>query len=415
MGFAKALSVFLCALVLSPFLAFAWVHGIAAIAAIVGIIQDQGGQVYDFKNYGGVCDDSTDDSTAFSAMLTTAYNAGGGTILLPGMCLINSVVTFPNNAGSPPAQAPLRITGGVASANSNLVGTPFASPRGLDLRNNATTAKLVTTGNGMLEIDHLALVDNGSDCAPFIATSNTTLHIHDVLFRGTAAQASACNDGIVLGFTAAPFQGYGTVIRDNMFDQMATIVHFNKFANNVQVVDNTISKTSGNQGGDGAAFNFENETTGDFLSGNLTEVFYYKTAFNFKAGAVNHVLLGNSNWDNSGFSVTSYACAGAAVLNETIIAGYDAAGGSNLFGTCLNSIYGNTLLSAASPQYNIIPGRMALGAFFTVSTLPTCGATTKGWLSSVTDAASPTYNATLTGSGAVVIPAFCNGTNWVAH
>ena len=54
--------------------------------------------------------------------------------------------------------------------------------------------------------------------------------------------------------------------------------------------------------------------------------------------------------------------------------------------------------------------------FFTVSTLPTCGTTAPaGTIAYVTDATSPTYNATLTGSGAVKTLALCNGTNWTAH
>lgn len=50
----------------------------------------------------------------------------------------------------------------------------------------------------------------------------------------------------------------------------------------------------------------------------------------------------------------------------------------------------------------------------TVSTLPTCNAGAKGKRDYVTDATSPTFNATLAGSGAVFAPAICNGTNWVA-
>lgn len=51
----------------------------------------------------------------------------------------------------------------------------------------------------------------------------------------------------------------------------------------------------------------------------------------------------------------------------------------------------------------------------TVATLPTCDATATGSLSQVSDALAPTYLATLVGGGAVVTPAYCNGTNWVAH
>lgn len=50
-----------------------------------------------------------------------------------------------------------------------------------------------------------------------------------------------------------------------------------------------------------------------------------------------------------------------------------------------------------------------------VANLPTCSAASLGLLYAVSDATSPTYNATLTGGGSVAVPAFCNGANWVAH
>lgn len=52
---------------------------------------------------------------------------------------------------------------------------------------------------------------------------------------------------------------------------------------------------------------------------------------------------------------------------------------------------------------------------FTVSTLPTCNSGKKGTVTAVTDATSPTYNGTLTGSGTVYTPVICNGTAWVSH
>lgn len=52
---------------------------------------------------------------------------------------------------------------------------------------------------------------------------------------------------------------------------------------------------------------------------------------------------------------------------------------------------------------------------YTVSGLPTCNSGTKGALVFVTDASSPTYNATLTGGSSTITMAFCNGSNWTAH
>jgi hypothetical protein len=51
----------------------------------------------------------------------------------------------------------------------------------------------------------------------------------------------------------------------------------------------------------------------------------------------------------------------------------------------------------------------------TVATLPTCNSGAKGQMYAVSDASSPTYNATLTGSSTTWALAVCNGVNWTAH
>lgn len=51
----------------------------------------------------------------------------------------------------------------------------------------------------------------------------------------------------------------------------------------------------------------------------------------------------------------------------------------------------------------------------TVAALPTCNSASKGYLYEVTDASSPTFGGTLTGSSTTFTLAACNGTNWVAQ
>lgn len=51
---------------------------------------------------------------------------------------------------------------------------------------------------------------------------------------------------------------------------------------------------------------------------------------------------------------------------------------------------------------------------YTVATLPACGSNTYGF-AAVSDATAPTYNGALTGSGAVKVPVFCDGTSWTSH
>ena len=52
---------------------------------------------------------------------------------------------------------------------------------------------------------------------------------------------------------------------------------------------------------------------------------------------------------------------------------------------------------------------------YTVATLPAASAAYANCMAVVTDATLPTYNGALVGSGAVVVPVFCDGTSWTSH
>ena len=60
-------------------------------------------------------------------------------------------------------------------------------------------------------------------------------------------------------------------------------------------------------------------------------------------------------------------------------------------------------------------GYPILPAATTVALLPACNAAARGALGQVSDATAPTYNAALTGGGAVFVPVYCNGTAWTSH
>jgi hypothetical protein len=71
-------------------------------------------------------------------------------------------------------------------------------------------------------------------------------------------------------------------------------------------------------------------------------------------------------------------------------------------------------VTSGSTGSTIVVGQQSIA--YTVATLPTCNANTKGIDNFyVTDATTPTYNAALTGGGAVIVPVFCNGTAWTSH
>jgi len=50
----------------------------------------------------------------------------------------------------------------------------------------------------------------------------------------------------------------------------------------------------------------------------------------------------------------------------------------------------------------------------TIATPPTCNGGARGTKTLISDAAAPAYLAALTGGGAVITPALCNGSAWVA-
>lgn len=64
---------------------------------------------------------------------------------------------------------------------------------------------------------------------------------------------------------------------------------------------------------------------------------------------------------------------------------------------------------------NLAFGEPTVAKAYTVATLPTCAAGTKGFDATVTDATSPTYLGLLTGGGTVFTPVVCNGTAWVSY
>ena len=292
------------------------------------------------------CDDTTDDTAAFNSLLSTVYTARGGTIVMPqgSFCLMNSAeVTFPNSGAVNPTQPAIRITGQGSSANGTWGTLPQSG--GFDLRFNAPDAKLVTVGVGKLEIDHLTIKDGGSDCAPFILTTGTTLSIHDNSFSGTASGSLACNDALVLGGTttttgtnnpSGAFQGYGTDISNNFFDQIRRLAFLRTFANGVTIRANTISSSGGNSAAHGSAIQIDSTATpgqsnvGNVVRDNVQEATNYVHFVNCLT-CVSSTFAGNNSYDNGGSWLSQYYMQEAGGFN-LLISGYEGVGGVILSG-----------------------------------------------------------------------------------
>ena len=324
---------------------------------------------------GAVCNDSTDDTTAFASLLSSVGTAGGGTIEIIGKCLFNSAtLNIPAN---------VRLTGLSDSANGEWGSLP-ASPSVMDLQYNAgsTTAKITYLAVGKNEIDHLVLMDGGSDCATFILDINSTLHPHDVAFSGTASGASACNNAIVMGGTTTTtgnavtdaFQGYGSTLENVFFDKIQNGVFGRVYSNAINMSNLTFSISDGGScGTDIGAVVFDGSTGFSYasnLDNTLIEQSNYCHAIVLNSSQLS--MKGVNEWDG-----TSSSLAGVYLANGTS------------WGTC----FGCQLAGQTAPIV------LALSPGFTATGTAVGGTPTQITLSSVTG--TVTVGAYISGTGIV--------------
>jgi len=331
-----------------------------------GPIQDKGGQNYDVKAYGAVGDGATDDTAAVQAAITAADAANGGIIYFPsGTYLISSALSIPNDGRYTPfpRQKSFRFTGAGSSSD---FGNAVRGGATLDLRDTTGVAKFDTRGNGYLEIDHLTIQDNGSDAVPFIQTTNTTLNIHDNYFYGTKSGTSADQDAIVLGGTSttvdggpnAPFQGYGTTIENNTFNQVRRGVYLRTYANGVVIKGNSWTGNSGSNLADGAALESDGGgdlNHGNYIIGNTFEMNSYPYGIKMANSASNNIE-GNGFYDPTATTLAYVRFESTAsrnfVIEGTGTAGYTMLSDAN--GT-------NNRLTSLSGQTNYLSQNLAIG------------------------------------------------------
>ncbi|MGH9541481.1 MAG: glycosyl hydrolase family 28-related protein [Terriglobales bacterium] len=184
--------------------------------------------------------------------------------------------------------------------------------------NTTLPPKIITLGYGSMDIERLALIDNGADCAPFVMTTATRLFVANDFFHGTTASNPgssifSCNDALILGGVSAtqpgvgtsqdPYQGYGTVVRDNYFDAIRQGVLAQTYANSIVIAGNTWTPQSGAADQSHGAIAIvgtgpSSPDSGNYIAGNLIEDFAYPTAI-YLENASNNDLIANAFWDNS--------------------------------------------------------------------------------------------------------------------
>src|SRR5437899_7142309 len=286
-----------------------------------------------FSTSGFVAGDAIDNTAALNSALATIFTAGGGTLICdkPGTYLFNSAQitipndggTWPDNGGLVPANKPIRITGqgiGVLTNDSLSTGFTTATNGGciLDMQFIAAIAKIVTLGQGQLEIDHLTFVDHNTDCATFFLTTNTSLVFHENAVLGSTASDHtipiySCNDAVQLGTTATTsngtvssiFQGYNTKIQRNFFDRVQRAVYALNWVNSITISDNVIWYNAGFATGGAIEFNCNASfnCVGNYLANNLIEAVNYQYGINL--GGPTKVGSTSTTWQTI---LTNNAC-----------------------------------------------------------------------------------------------------------
>ena len=223
-------------------------------------------------------------------------------------------------------------------------------------------AKIDSRAEGSLEIDHINLIDNASDCATFIGTIQTSLNVHDVGFVGTHSGTSACNIGVSLGGDGsgsgvqptAQFQGYGTKVDHNFFSNISAGVLGQASVNGVVISNNTWSTTCGGVTPSTTAIALSGTlfvSTNNVIYGNLIEAMNYKYAFSF-VDSPGNLMFGNTVWDQGASWAASVYLGGATAgtssgnscINCSLQSPYSIGQDSSVS-------YGNTFLYSNGPDF----------------------------------------------------------------
>lgn len=276
----------------------------------------------------------TDDSAAIQAAITAAAVSGGTVYFPPAKYLTLSQLTFPNDAGGQPTQAPVLMVGSGADyrawINTNNAGAYYGTV--LDMRYSGSGGKINTTAQGQLEISEMIMDDLGDDTTPYINTdhagapySTTNLRVYDVVFtdnpRKNGAYGTANRTAIYIG------PSLSGSISHNWFDRIQTGVFITNQANGIEVSHNYWTLLSGADLNSGAlvldalsAPGGAAAVQGNTIIGNSFEMENY--AYGIRVNKANkNTIIGNEFQDSSGILLDFIRLASGS-QNNVVITSY---------------------------------------------------------------------------------------------
>lgn len=401
--------------------------------------------------YGATGNGTTDDTTA----LANAALVGIPLSFPPGTYKTSATLAFTNSLFGQNAKATLISSTNLTASTATIQG------QNLDVTNiTFTHASTPTSGSGANGLNILAgsyqvnvnqdvanFDDNGIEVlagssALWLTRNNTSnnasagflLQNPNYFVRGNVSTA---NGGFGYQMTINGAQGAGLQLSDNLsYNNAGGGYSFvgSGSSGGATSLDDVLASNNISSFDEGNGWFFDTHGINFQLSNNYTEYCGYVPAGTIAGNnSVGYSFTANNAgvvMDNN----TAYHCTSNGVFNGgadvTISNGklYDnglgASGGYGVQGTNagFTNVTGTTFSSNVSGPQSTIAGYASfsnspgIALSYTVSTLPACNSLSQFyppvW---VTDALSPTYNATLTGGGTVKTLAGCNGVSWTAH
>jgi hypothetical protein len=200
--------------------------------------------------------------------------------------------------------------------------------------------KILTKGLGCLEITGITFWDHesGARTGDFIRTTNTTLHIHECCFWGSASGAQACKqDAVTLGGSLggptnngydgtddSRFQGYGTALERNFFNNIRHPCIWQSSANGTRFVGNTVWNGCGAATGDACLLvgTGVNNAVGNAIRDNTIEMTYYPyLVLGYRC--VSNTFINNGLFDSGPAVTQAYYNFGANATYNLVIHGWN--------------------------------------------------------------------------------------------